>query len=186
MHFRRQKVNKDFRRESHDAFPSRSISLGGGGVVQTEGGRTVVALGATHGVGNHDQLAVGKQVGSSLVASWGNLLGNEEVEAGILAGNPESAGGLDAGSTPLWDVGESSVGLAGDERGAFDSGGLHGAGLDHGEGVAGCGRRGGFLQALAAVWDAAGAEVGDIEDGAALLDGGSRCKSNGDGGDDSG
>ncbi|TGO61106.1 hypothetical protein BOTNAR_0134g00040 [Botryotinia narcissicola] len=172
-------VNKDFRCESHGAFPSRSSSLGGGGVVQTEGGRTVVALGATDGVGNHDQLAVGEQVGSSLVAGWANLLGNEEVETGTLAGDPESAGGLDAGSAPLWDVGEGSVSVARDESGAFDTGGLHGAGLDHGEGVAGCGL------ALGAVWDAAGAEVGDVEDGVTLLDGGSRCKSNGDGGDNS-
>lgn len=96
-------------------------------------------MSATDGVGNHDQLAVGEQVGGSLVASRSNLLGNEEVETGILAGDPESAGGLDAGSTPLWDVGEGSVGVAGDERGAFDAGGFHGAGLDHGEGVASCG-----------------------------------------------
>ncbi|TGO08384.1 hypothetical protein BTUL_0211g00030 [Botrytis tulipae] len=179
-------VNKDFRRDSHGAFPSRSISLGGDGVVQTEVGRTVVALGATDGVANLGQVGVGEQVGSSLVASWGNLLGDEEVETGIHAVDPESAGGVDAGSAPLWDVGEGSVGVSGDERGAFDTGVFLGSGLDHGEGVAGCGlkRRGGFLQALGAVWDAAGAELRDIED-AALLDSGSRCESNGDGRDDS-
>ncbi|TGO30748.1 hypothetical protein BPAE_0003g00320 [Botrytis paeoniae] len=148
-------------------------------LLQTKGGRTVVALGATNGVCNRNQLAVGDQVGSSLVASWSNLLGNEEVETGILAGEPESAGGLDAGAAPLWNVWESSVAVGGDESGAFDTGGFHGAGLEHGEGVAGWG-------ALTAVWDAAGAEVGDSEDAAALLDGGSRCESNGDGGDDSG
>ncbi|KAM0174000.1 hypothetical protein ACHAPF_006342 [Botrytis cinerea] len=160
--------------ESHDALPPRSIPLGA--VVQAEGGCSLVALGATDGVGDHDQVVVGEQVGSGLVAGWGNLLGDEELETVVLAGDPESAGGVDAGSSPLWDVWESSVGVAGDEGGALYTGGLHGTGLDDGEGVAG-------WEALGAVWDAAGAEVGDIEDAAALLDGGGRCKSNGDGRD---
>ena len=177
--------------ESHDAFPPRSIPLGA--VVQAEGGCSLVALGATDGVGDHDQVVVGEQVGSGLVAGWGNLLGDEELETVVLAGDPESAGGVDAGSSPLWDVWESSVGVAGDEGGALYTGGLHGTGLDDGEGVAGWEvslrsekkkERRGCLQALGAVWDAAGAEVGDIEDAAALLDGGGRCKSNGDGRDD--
>lgn len=123
--------------ESHDAFPPRSIPLGA--VVQAEGGCSLVALGATDGVGDHDQVVVGEQVGSGLVAGWGNLLGDEELETVVLAGDPESAGGVDAGSSPLWDVWESSVGVAGDEGGALYTGGLHGTGLDDGEGVAGWG-----------------------------------------------
>ncbi|TGO87459.1 hypothetical protein BPOR_0224g00020 [Botrytis porri] len=158
----------------------------GESLLQTEGAWASVALDVTNGGWNHSEIAVGEQVDSSLVASDRNRLGNEEVKTGIFAGGPEGAGGIAAGAAPLWDVWESSVGVAGDESGAFDTDFFHASGLDHGQGVADRGEEGGILQALAAVWDAGGAEVRDLEEVVALFDGGSRCKSNGDGGDDSG
>ncbi|TEY86641.1 hypothetical protein BOTCAL_0005g00630 [Botryotinia calthae] len=121
--------------EIHYAFPSLSSPLQA--VVQAEGGWSGVALGAANGVGNHDKVVVGEQVECGLVAGWGNLLVDEELETGVLAGEPESAGGLEAGSAPLWDVWESSVDVAGDEGGALYTDGRHGTGLDDGEGVAG-------------------------------------------------
>lgn len=103
-------------------------------------------------------------------------MGHEEFETGGLLGEPEGARGIGAGAAVLRDVGECSVRVGGDERAAVYAVGFHRAGLEHREGV----------QALRAVGDAAGAEIGHAEDGVALADGGGGGGGREDGGEGGG
>lgn len=96
------------------------------------GGAGVLLLGGGAGL-LHDQLAGGDGVLAGLVGAGGDLLADLEDEAAVGLGDGPGAGGLLAGA--VGDLGQAAVG---DDLGAALLGrGLHGAGLEEAELVAG-------------------------------------------------
>lgn len=102
-------------------------------LLEVERAGTGVVLDNSVGLVGDLEIGVGEKVGARLVAARGNRLGNGKGETLGAADDVEGAGGESAGA--LLDIGESAVSVAGDEGGAVDTGGLHGAGLDDGESV---------------------------------------------------
>lgn len=103
------------------------------GAGQVERGGTVVALDLGVGLGGHDKLVVGDQVSTSLVGARGDWLRDGESKSRIAADDGESSGGLLASA--LRNIRQSSVGVGAHKCRALDTGGLHCARLQDGEGV---------------------------------------------------
>lgn len=81
------------------------------------------------------ELGVGDEVGAGLVAGGGDGLGDGDSQAVGALGHAEGPGRLLAST--LLDLGELTTGTGGARSRALDPSGLHGAGLDDGEGVPG-------------------------------------------------
>lgn len=102
-------------------------------ISQVEAGGSRVALDDGVRVVGDDELVAGNQMSTRLVAGGGDGLRDDEGQAFGAPGHGEGPGRLAASA--LLDIGQSAVGVGGDQGRAVDRGGLHRARLDDGEGV---------------------------------------------------
>lgn len=151
-------------------------------VLQGEGLRAGVNLADGGGGALHGQVRGGDGVDAGGVALGGDGRRHSECQLLAGAGDREGLGRHLTLALPLTELGQLAVNTTDDHGFAVLGLGLHGAGLEDAELVASGGmsesrsrarrRVTGYLQALDAVLDAGGAEVGDLVDGGALAHGG--------------